>query len=102
MKLLTKTLLTFCLLINISSVLGQENKPQEKKERKKVFVGIDLAQPAMQFFTDKMGYEATVVVPVHKKWYAAAEAGYENRTSTKWAGKAKLADFLPMQGPTGL
>ncbi|UOH77627.1 DUF6048 family protein [Ornithobacterium rhinotracheale] len=98
MKLLTKALLTFCLLINISSVLGQEKKPQEKKERKKIFVGIDLAQPAMQFFTDKMGYEATVVVPVHKKWYAAAEAGYEKSDYDEVGWKGKSSGFFANAG----
>lgn len=88
MKSLIKTLLTFCLLTNISLVLAQENKTQEKNQRKRIFIGMDLAQPAMQFFTNKMGYEATIVVPIHKNWYAATEAGYEKTDfdETGWKG----------------
>lgn len=92
MKLPIKFLLIFSLTINISSLVAQDNGIEFKpiKERKRIFVGIDLAQPVMQFFTEKAGYEATLSVPVYKKWQAAGEIGYEQNDfdESGWTGKA--------------
>uniref|UniRef100_UPI0039A6DC1E DUF6048 family protein n=1 Tax=Ornithobacterium rhinotracheale TaxID=28251 RepID=UPI0039A6DC1E len=99
MKSLVKTLLTFCLLISLPSVFGQENKPQEKKERKRIFIGVDLAQPALQFFTHKTGYEASAIVPIRKKWYAAAEAGYEKNEYDDVDWKGNASGFFLNAGP---
>ncbi|MBV7441828.1 hypothetical protein KRX57_10395 [Weeksellaceae bacterium TAE3-ERU29] len=92
MKLPIKFLLIFSLIINVSFLFSQENgiefKPQ--KERKRIFVGIDIAQPIIQLIGEKAGYEATISVPVYKKWQAAGEVGYETNSfdESGWEGKA--------------
>ena len=92
MKLQTKFLLIFSLIINISFLFAQSNNEvnKPKKERKRIFVGVDLAQPVMQFLSDKKGYEGTISIPVYKRWQAAGDVGYETNSFNEsgWEGKS--------------
>lgn len=88
MKLPIKLLLIFFLTTNYLS--AQDSIVIEKKDRPRYFIGIDLAQPAMQFFTDKKGYEAVFSAPLYKRWQLAVEAGYERNLfdDSRWKGEA--------------
>ena len=89
---------TFALAINLGiiPVLGQEDSisidaetvVEETKAIKdtvfnpqkragKLFVGVDLFNPAVSFFTEKQGGQAMVSYNVYKKWNAVAEVGFE-------------------------
>ncbi len=48
-----------------------------KKRTGNLFLGVDLFNPAMSFFTDKQGGQAMVSYKVYKKWNAVAEVGFE-------------------------
>jgi len=50
---------------------------RKQKRAGNLFVGVDLFNPAMSFFTDKQGGVAMVSYKIHKKWNAVAEVGFE-------------------------
>lgn len=76
-----KHLLSFSLII--SFILGFSQTDSLQTRKRKAFIGIDLAQPIMQFAGDKVEYEVTASFPLGKKWQIAAELGYgENKVNS--------------------
>lgn len=49
----------------------------KQKKAGNLFIGVDLFNPAVSFFTDKQGGVAMVSYRVYKKWNAVAEIGFE-------------------------
>lgn len=49
----------------------------KQKKAGNLFVGVDLFNPALSFFTDKQGGVAVVSYRIHKKWNGVAEIGFE-------------------------
>ena len=52
----------------------------KQKKAGKLFIGVDLFNPAMSFFVDKQGSVAMLSYRVYKKWNVVAEAGFEKNT----------------------
>lgn len=72
-----KRLLILCCIINGIWAHAQISE-SPTPEKRRVFIGIDVAQPLMQFFTEKAGYEMVFSIPIKTKWEIAGEAGYES------------------------
>jgi len=49
----------------------------KQKKAGNLFLGVDLFNPAMSFFTDKQGGIVMASYKIHKKWNAVAEVGFE-------------------------
>jgi len=49
----------------------------KQKKAGNLFIGVDLFNPAVSFFTDKQGGVAMVSYRVYEKWNAVAEIGFE-------------------------
>lgn len=64
------------LLVNESESI-KDSLQISKKRTGNLFLGVDLFNPAMSFFTDKQGGQAMVSYKVYKKWNAVAEVGFE-------------------------
>lgn len=96
MKRLPIYLLGLAINLGISPVWGQEDSVSidagtvvketksatdsifnPQKRAGNLFVGVDLFNPALSFFTDKQGGQAMVSYKVFKKWNAVAEVGFE-------------------------
>lgn len=93
-----KQLLISAFLISLlSPMLAQEIK-SPKPIPHQIFIGIDLLNPAIQFLSDKKGYEASVSVPVYKKWQAIAEGGYEENKYEQNSWNIDLSGFFARVG----
>lgn len=76
MKLPTKVLLIFSLIISPLFVWGQNDSIQVKKKTNS-FIGVDLFAPVYSLFTDKKGGEILFSYPLKDKIHLVAEVGYE-------------------------
>lgn len=64
------------LLVNESESI-KDSLQISKKRTGNLFLGVDLFNPTLSFFTDKQGGQAMVSYKVYKKWNAVAEVGFE-------------------------
>lgn len=72
-----KKILIYCFIISPLFGLAQMEIDKKPTQTKGIFMGVDLLNPALSFFTDKKGFEAVVAVPFKQKWNIVAEIGYE-------------------------